>query len=319
MRIFCSNRKVEWDDLSGSDQMAVSKANDLINYEGEGIWDAAYSACNMISEANEYCEDFDDGFCEPDFERVFSYLKSEHGVESSVSIQASSHDKAYVVTFGWDEGGPESGPIWKSGEDIVYAPSEQDACRIWEEENISDITNYEGCWARLAKLDEIEDYKKEMARQEEIDKWIEENGYFENGTMPYFEPDDFDISSSSNVSSSYNSYSDRWWSKYYSFMTDEEAADYMGVDYDEWESFGNSEDLDGYDAEHVGWLVIKEDCPYADIIADSGYDVVELCKEGGREIMGFTYGDRLNDITDEVKSIIEEAEQDQDYYEYEED
>lgn len=93
--------------------------------------------------------------------RVYSNKVSASNSESS--------EIPYLVTFGWDQGGPESGPIWKGDTDIVYAYSEEDACKKWEAENLDQFQSgfgeyggYEGCWARPATPEEVEEYSRMM-------------------------------------------------------------------------------------------------------------------------------------------------------------
>ena len=73
---------ISWDDLSGADQMAVSQAHNMIEYEGEtDVYYAAYSACEYIGEANSFSEYEDEDFYmeEPDYDKVAKYLVQEYG------------------------------------------------------------------------------------------------------------------------------------------------------------------------------------------------------------------------------------------------
>lgn len=79
-------------------------------------------------------------------------------------IRSSSdklQSKAYIVTFGTDDGGPESGPIIHSGEYLLFADSPSDACRKFEAEFAKDLDGYEGCWARKATEQEIQEWESE--------------------------------------------------------------------------------------------------------------------------------------------------------------
>ena len=76
-------------------------------------------------------------------------------ITSGESIQDKNGLTAYLVTFGWDDGGPESGPIWGCGTDIVYAESEDDACAKWEAAHAGQFDIYEGCSAREATPEEV--------------------------------------------------------------------------------------------------------------------------------------------------------------------
>ena len=75
---------------------------------------------------------------------------------------------AWAVTYGWDEGGPESGPIWKTDTDVIYARSADEACRIWEAEFADQFDIYEGCSARPATAEEIQQDKIKGKEFEEL-------------------------------------------------------------------------------------------------------------------------------------------------------
>lgn len=75
------------------------------------------------------------------------------------SKQDTHTETAWVVTYGWDEGGSESGPIWKSDTAIVYARSADEACKIWEAEFADQFDIYEGCSARPATAEDIQQYE----------------------------------------------------------------------------------------------------------------------------------------------------------------
>lgn len=81
----------------------------------------------------------------------------------------SSSDKlqsnAYIVTFGTDSGGPESGPIIHSGEYLLFADSPSDACSKFEAEFANDLDGYEGCWARKATEQEIQEWQSEDSEE----------------------------------------------------------------------------------------------------------------------------------------------------------
>lgn len=89
--------------------------------------------------------------------------------------------------------------------------------------------------------------------------------------------------------------------KGYLEATPEELAYTCDLSVDE---LGSAEDLDGYNAKHLAWYIAKE--KYSDLLSDSGYDIVELVREGidGEPFIGFTIGHELFDITDEVAKIL---------------
>lgn len=75
--------------------------------------------------------------------------------------------KPFMVTFGWDTGGPDTGPRISSGHELVYALSKEDACSKWEADNAEsfrpggDLYVYEGCWAKPVTPEEVEEYERE--------------------------------------------------------------------------------------------------------------------------------------------------------------
>lgn len=81
-------------------------------------------------------------------------------------VRASS-ETAWIVTFGQDAGDAERGPIISSGEYLIYAISEDEACRKFEDEYAYDLNGYEGCWARKATPEDI-------AEWEEGEQWEED-------------------------------------------------------------------------------------------------------------------------------------------------
>lgn len=80
----------------------------------------------------------------------------------------SSAEIAWMVTYGWDEGGPESGPICGSDRWLIYAKSEEEACRKFEKEYANDIFGYEGCWAEPATPEDIAEWEAGENWEEEL-------------------------------------------------------------------------------------------------------------------------------------------------------
>ena len=80
----------------------------------------------------------------------------------------SSEEIAWIVTFGQDSGNAESGPIISSGEYLIYAISEDEACRKFEDEYSYDLDGYEGCWARRATQKEIDEWYSYMNEPEDL-------------------------------------------------------------------------------------------------------------------------------------------------------
>ena len=80
----------------------------------------------------------------------------------------ASSEIAWIVTYGNDTGDAESGPRINSGEYLIYAKSEEEACKKFEDEYSGDIYGYEGCWARRATQEEIDDYYAYMNEPEDL-------------------------------------------------------------------------------------------------------------------------------------------------------
>lgn len=80
----------------------------------------------------------------------------------------ASEETAWIVTFGQDGGNAESGPIIYSGEYLIYAISEDEACRKFEDEYAYDLDGYEGCWARRATQKEIDEWYSYMNEPEDL-------------------------------------------------------------------------------------------------------------------------------------------------------
>lgn len=89
-------------------------------------------------------------------------------ITSGESIKDENGLTAYLVTFGWDDGGPESGPIWRCGTNVVYAESADDACAKWEASYAGQFDAYEGCSAREATPEEV---AHDNMMMQEFDNW----------------------------------------------------------------------------------------------------------------------------------------------------
>ena len=70
----------------------------------------------------------------------------------------------WSIKFGWDEGGPESGPIFKGATDVVFADTASEAKQMWEETMGESLKNLDG-WSEpyLSSRDEIEEMEEELA------------------------------------------------------------------------------------------------------------------------------------------------------------
>ena len=80
-------------------------------------------------------------------------------------IRASKANRDYyVVHFGWDEGGPESGPIFKSDNIVIKARNEKDA----ENRVINKLHGeLDGCWAEPATQQDIDAFVADMEEAED--------------------------------------------------------------------------------------------------------------------------------------------------------
>ena len=82
-----------------------------------------------------------------------------------ITINASS--QIYKVTYGYDVGGPEDGPIIRKGEWFTEATSKEDACKKFDAEWCqADPGYYEGCWAKIATPEEISRWEEDKAAEE---------------------------------------------------------------------------------------------------------------------------------------------------------
>lgn len=87
--------------------------------------------------------------------------------------------KPYLVTYGYDSGDIENGPIPEYGYDIVYALSEDEACYKWQADNgwQFDDVNYTGCYAREATPQEVAEYKQYMTDMEDASEKLEADNF----------------------------------------------------------------------------------------------------------------------------------------------
>lgn len=99
--------------------------------------------------------------------RMVSLIRPRWGDEMKRYIRSSA-ETAWMVTFGQDTGNAETGPRISRGEYLIYAVSEDDACRKFEEEYAYDLEGYEGCWARRATQKEIDEWYSYMNEPEDL-------------------------------------------------------------------------------------------------------------------------------------------------------
>lgn len=73
-------------------------------------------------------------------------------------IRASTKRLPWRVILGWDDGGPESGPIWKADEFLVYAPTKEAAIAEVVDEWVNDPSEYESIDAYPADQEFIDEH-----------------------------------------------------------------------------------------------------------------------------------------------------------------
>lgn len=85
MKYVKSSRNI-WNELSGSEQMAVEYAVQKLE-NGYDIEDSARYGCNIVSEANSFDEYSSEGFYqeEPDLNKVVEYLESRYGDPKTIN------------------------------------------------------------------------------------------------------------------------------------------------------------------------------------------------------------------------------------------
>lgn len=206
------------------------------------------------------------------------------GVKSSV--EASGKLRPFIVTWGYDAGGPESGPKWGKGEEIQYGTSEEDACRRWEEDNHSwcnsPYSGYEGCWAK----ETTEEIAEEMNR-----KMHEEQEMLEEEVRRMF-PDVYDEDITSATKSSAVK------------LPKEYAKYYKAYPIDEAYIEETQEVLDDYDLEYLGDAACKD--KYLDVFSDNGIEYGTIARdEGGNIKVYLLAGGSVYDILGEVNIALE--------------
>lgn len=75
--------------------------------------------------------------------------------------------------------------------------------------------------------------------------------------------------------------------EYYRIISDEEYKELTGDD----DTSSIVEDIPGYTVEHIAWVAPKPE--YDEQLADQGLWVMELCRDGDREFLGYVVGDRV--------------------------
>lgn len=97
---------------------------------------------------------------------------------------------------------------------------------------------------------------------------------------------------------------------FWSYLPDIIRSNYSEVDvatvckyaYCTEEDLYSVEDNEAYGIKHLAWLLANPEC--RDVLADSGYDLVEVVSEDGDVFLGIG-GDRIMDVTNEVVDILE--------------
>lgn len=91
----------------------------------------------------------------------------------------------------------------------------------------------------------------------------------------------------------------KWYMKYYTEATPEQVCEESGCNMEDLMAV-QAEELDGYDAKHIAWLIAKPE--YVDTL--DCYSIVEVVEDGGEEFLGHISGDRLYDVGWEIKQLL---------------
>lgn len=92
-------------------------------------------------------------------------------------IKASTKRLPWKVVLGWDAGGPESGPIWKADEFLVYAPTKEAAIAEIVDEYVDNPDDYDGIDAYPADQEFIDEHASIVDDEYEMGMhktWLEE-------------------------------------------------------------------------------------------------------------------------------------------------
>lgn len=156
-----SDNEIEYDNEGMIVSIKIIQDDDASTYSEDSVGYFIY--VDNIDSGGYYDDNYDD----------------DDDTFASTSIKSSTNgEMPYVVRFGWDSGGPENGPSYGYGEDIVYALSEEDACKKWEAENQEQIEGfnsskyggYEGCFAHLATEDDIKKFEEDQGSWDELER-----------------------------------------------------------------------------------------------------------------------------------------------------
>lgn len=91
-----------------------------------------------------------------------------------------------------------------------------------------------------------------------------------------------------------------WWTKYYDVVDGKTLADALGCEVDDI----SPDKYDGYDFDHLGYLMVKEE--YVDQL--ESYDGLDLVREGGQVFPAMCSHGRMYDVSDEIKECVEDAD-----------
>ena len=93
-------------------------------------------------------------------ERIGTHVY-EHHADGKFTVDGKT---CYSIRFGWDEGGPESGPIFRGATDVVFADTASEAKEMWENHMGESLRSLEG-WSEpyLSSREEIEQMEEDIA------------------------------------------------------------------------------------------------------------------------------------------------------------
>ena len=86
----------------------------------------------------------------------------------------------WKVVIGWDAGGPESGPIWRSDDTLIYAYSAEDAIEE-AKKYYNNPSEYEDFYAVLADPEYVDEYRRHTEDPQtigELQTWLENPDWF---------------------------------------------------------------------------------------------------------------------------------------------
>lgn len=281
-RQIAGSRKVSWNDLSEADQMAVEYASQYME-SGEEMEDACRRGCRVVSEGNAESEYEDEEFYmeEPDFNRVYDYMRSTYFKVTSSRKISNSHRKSIKANAS-----PEGVELYRNLRnenkyiEVKHSNDGHTYFRQFMYWNMEDgpVKNYNGSKTNRGRFHRVrqDTLKGILEDYEQVDDVHTEMDVLESTQIPSDDLDEFIDT-------------------YYDRVTWDEICHMVGWDEEDPEF---ASDVPGYsDLKHIDWLVTKNKYSGVDT-----YNILELVSENGRNFLAFLANDRVYDVTDEVMS-----------------